>query len=340
MNPGAPQTPHSPATATELDRPAASARLPNFLVLGAAKAGTTSLYRYLAQHPEIFMSPQKEPSFFALEGDQPEFAGPGDASMNRLAVTRLEDYLELFSGAHGHAARGEASVLYLYAPGAARRIRRYVPHARLIVMLRNPVDRAYSAYLHLRRDGRETVDSFGRALDLEEQRIAAGWQHLWHYRRMGLYSEQVARYLEVFPRNQLLFIVFERFVAAPQVHLPRIFEFLQVDSGFVPDTRTTYARTGIPRRLWLHNALRRETILKRTLKNALPTGMVDRFRRMRRENLVRPPLDARLRSHLLERYRPDIFRLEEMIGEDLTLWLGGRGRRTGTPERSAQRDPF
>src|SRR5689334_12703065 len=123
-------------------------RLPTFIVIGAGKTGTSSLYRYLMQHPDVFMSPIKEPLFFAFAGEHPKFAGPGDAELNRRLVTSLEEYQALFEkGAH-HRARGEASSAYLYYPTAARRLRELAPDTKLILTLRCPADRAYSNFLH------------------------------------------------------------------------------------------------------------------------------------------------------------------------------------------------
>lgn len=132
--------------------------LPNFLIIGAAKAGTTSLYHYLAQHPQIYMSPIKEPNFFALEERCVDFRGPGDhLYIKQFSVTELERYRSLFQGVTHEQAVGEASPLYLYSPVAPARSHRYVPEMKLIAILRHPVDRAYSAFLHLLRDEREPI---------------------------------------------------------------------------------------------------------------------------------------------------------------------------------------
>ncbi len=149
--------------------------LPNFLVIGATKSGTTSLYTYLKQHPEVYM-PMKEPNFFALEGREPPFfRGPeGWKEPSQKRITDLEGYRTLFAGASGEKAMGEVSPLYLYAPQAAYRIRRYVPEAKLVAILRNPVERAYSAYMHLVREDREPL-GFAEALKEEERRIQSNW---------------------------------------------------------------------------------------------------------------------------------------------------------------------
>src|SRR5215210_1748036 len=153
--------------------------LPNFLVIGAGKSGTTSLYHYLRQHPDVYMSPVKEPLFFAAEGGRIRFPGPDGRMISRAAnpgaVTRMKDYRALFAGVSGKKAVGEASPQYLYTPEAPLRIKHYVPEAKLIAVLRNPVERAYSAFLHRTRLGREPLADFSEALRQEDSRMREGW---------------------------------------------------------------------------------------------------------------------------------------------------------------------
>lgn len=140
--------------------------MPNFLIVGAQKAGTTSLHYYLKQHPQIYMRPRKEPHFF--EGMHWDFYRPGRIM---LAVTDLADYQALFEGVTDEKAIGEASASYLYSPKAPTLIKRSIPDARLIAILRNPPDRAYSNFLHCVRGGRESIVDFAEALRVEEERI-------------------------------------------------------------------------------------------------------------------------------------------------------------------------
>src|SRR3954447_2710817 len=154
--------------------------LPSFLILGAAKAGTTALYHYLRQHPEVCMSEIKETNFFALMGRPLDFRGPGDDEhINRFSATTWRDYHSRFPDRTDARAVGEASPLYLYSPDAPGRIARWLPKAKLVVIRRARVARAYSAFLHLVRDRRETVTDFGEALRREKSRIADHWEHIW-----------------------------------------------------------------------------------------------------------------------------------------------------------------
>jgi hypothetical protein len=294
--------------------------MPNFLILGAAKAGTSSLFRYLEQHPDVFMSAVKEPKFFSFEGRKVEYGGPGDVETNRQVVTRREDYEALFSGAAGRAAVGEASTLYLYDPEAPARVRRHVPGARLLAVLRDPVERAYSAYLHLRRDGREPLDDFAAALAEEPRR--RGWDLLWQYAGAGLYHEQIARYDREFPRDRILVLLHEDFRKDPIAMVRRVFEYLGVDPGFRPDVSREHNQSLLPRSRTLHRILTAPNAVKRALRPFVPLGI----RRgvvegLKARNLQKPEMPVGIRERLVGVFREDVLRLQDRIGIDLSAWL-------------------
>ena len=179
--------------------------MPNFFIVGAQKAGTTSLYHYLNQHPQVYMSPIKEPFFFDHEMDSKgevvrrEFEGHRQPPR----FTNIEEYSALFEGVRDEKAIGEATPLYIYAPGTAERIERYVPGAKSIALLRNPADRAYSAFLYAVRMGVEPLTDFAQALREEPFRMRNRWHYVFHYRSRGLYYQQLKRYYEVFGRERL-----------------------------------------------------------------------------------------------------------------------------------------
>jgi Sulfotransferase family len=169
--------------------------MPNFLIIGAGKAGTSSLYQYLKQHPQIYMSPIKETNFFALEGQDLNFADPRDR-INKYSITKIEDYYAQFEAVSNETAIGEASPLYLYEPKAPEQIQHYIPDVKLIAILRNPVDRAYASFLYLHREQRESLEYFSEALDAEPSRIQNNYPWIWHYKNLGFYAEQLQRYFE------------------------------------------------------------------------------------------------------------------------------------------------
>ena len=297
--------------------------MPNFLIIGAAKSGTTSLYYYAKQHPEVYMSPIKEPKFFALQGEDLDFRGPGDQErMQNNWITTFEDYLELFRGVTDENAIGEASNLYLYDPKAAARIRRYVPQVKLIAILRDPAERAYSNFLYMIRRGREPLAAFPAALREEERRILNNWMPSWHYKRSGFYYAQLSRYFDEFSTSQIKVYLLEELTADPGCVLQDLFEFLGVDGTFVSDVSERHNPSGIPRRKALHRFLTKPNAIKTALKAVVPPGMSRRTTlRIRNQNLVRPTLSPEVRTELIATYRDDILKLQDLIGRDLSKWL-------------------
>lgn len=299
--------------------------LPNFLILGAAKSGTTSLYFYLRQHPDVFMPEVKEPRFFDYLDEPPPMTGPGDRSSNEAAgaVYSLEDYRALFEEAGDAAAVGEASVNYLCSETAPARIREHLPNVRLFAVLRNPVERAYSHYLHLLRSGREEIRDFEKALQVEEQRRQRGWEWSWHYTRLGFYHRQLRRYLEFFDRDRLSIYLFDDLLEDEVAVTQSIFRELGVDDGFVPDTSMTHAKTGVPRSDWFQGfLLNPDHPIRRLSRYLLPEEI--RFRILtyaKNLNLAKPPMSPAVRRRLSDRYADDVRRLADLIDRDLDHWL-------------------
>lgn len=299
-----------------------SSMLPNFLIIGAAKAGTTSLWDFLKMHPQVFMPAGiKETHFFAFEGTKPDFRGPGDAdAVNRGAVTDLETYEGLFEGGAGYRAVGEASTSYLYHPATPGRIKAYIPDAKIIAILRNPIERAFSAYLHHIRDGRETVWDFATALALEPERIAANWEQLWHYRSMGMYHSQLVNYYSAFDSSQIRVYIFEDLVADERAVLSDLLRFLGVDDAAGVGLRRLNAssHTRVPRIRVAEASVRGDHLVKRAAHRFLPAPVVSRAR-----NLLtrRVELSPSVRRMLVETYRDDVEKLAALIDRDLSSWL-------------------
>lgn len=303
---------------------AGTRNLPDFLIIGAPKSGTTSLYRYLATHPDVYMSPVKEPRYFAFPDRRPRYRGVAGRRFNREVVWRLDAYQRLFEGRHGERAAGEASATYLWAPEAPVTIRRIVPDARLIAILRDPAKRAHSHFCHNRRLGREPLADLRAALDAESDRIASGWNPNVHYRARGLYGEQLERYLSVFPREQLLVFLHEDLLTRPAEVLAGICRFLDVDHTFPFDTsRRHNATDGVPRRVWLSRLFVAESAAKDLARRVVPESVRSAaFEKLYRANLMpRPVLEADVRQALRDGFRADILRLQPLIGRDLSAWL-------------------
>ena len=299
--------------------------MPNFFIIGAQKAGTTSLYHYLNQHPQIYMSPVKELFFFnheiTPEGEavNRRYGGPGRHSVPRFA--NIEEYRALFRGVMGETAVGEATTSYIYRPGIAQCIKRWVPEARSIALLRNPADRAYSAFLHAVRGGREPVNDFARVLREEKHRIRDDWSYVNLYRDVGLYYEQLKCYYEVFGRERVGVWLYEDLRDDPSGVTQGVFRFLEVDDAFTPDTFSQYNPAGAPRSEAIRVMMRIINTKLPMVKNVIPAESWAR-RAVQRRILAKPqPIDPEIRRGLIKGYKEDILKLQELIGRDLSGWL-------------------
>lgn len=302
--------------------------MPNFLVIGAAKCGTDSLCDYLNQHPDVYIPGNREPNFFVAEGQgEIPYRGPGDREALKgwdMWVSSLDQYQALFASASDRKAVGEGTTWYLYDEHAPARIRHYIPAAKLIAILRNPADRAYSAYTMLLRDGREPIQSFAQALAAEDERIRDNWEPMWHYTRMGLYASQLKRYYELFDPKQMHVVVYDDFNARPGEVLRDLYRFLGVDDQFAPDTSERRNVSMVPKNQAYNRLIARQNPLKALVKALLPTDFRQRLKtRLLSGNLSKPePLPAEIRQQLIETFQPDILELQQLIGRDLSRWLG------------------
>ncbi|BFM39464.1 sulfotransferase [Synechocystis sp. LKSZ1] len=291
--------------------------LPNFLIVGAAKSGTTALHTYLQQHPQIYMTPDKETNFFAFQGETLHFQGPGDEAINSFSITDLATYEQLFDGVTQETAIGEACPLYLYHPQAPHNIAQMLPTVRLIIILRNPVDRAYANFLHLVRDDREPLD-FTSAIAAESERINKHWEWFWHYLQQGYYGPQLQRYYELFPANQMKVYLYEDLVKRADWLLRDIFDFLQVDPDFQPDMSVRPNKSGMPKNRFLHQLLTKPNPIKSLLKPLFPAQL---RQKIQHRNLETPKLTAEMRQQLINSYRVDILACQDLLQRDLSAWL-------------------
>jgi len=276
------------------------------------------------------MSPIKEPKFFLSDGPPPAGGGPGDALTYREHVWQRDRYEALFEPARPDALRGESTPLYLYDRAALRRVRDLIPAAKLIVVLRDPVERAHSNWTHLWSAGLEPVGDFVQACAEEERRIAAGWAPFWHYTRLGRYGTQLDYAFSLFPSEQVLVIRYRALVDKPAATLRRICAFLGVETGMVTDIPRENV-TSHPEQTLAHRAVSAGIRVSDGLGRMLPgstaapaTRQLERFlQRGRRE---RQPLSWQQRQALLPGFEDDIKLLERVLGEDFGDWLAPRTR--------------
>lgn len=294
-------------------------QLPNFLIVGAAKSGTTSLYRYLRQHPDVFMPRAIKETFYF--SDLPPCNGPG-AHYGERAISSWEAYRTLFSEGMGHAARGEACVSYLffYEQAVPRIMDRLGADTKIIISLRDPIERAYSNYLHHVRDGLEPL-AFDDALAAAQKRQAAGWWWGFQYMAVGCYFEQVRAYLNAFGRDGVCVMCFEEWTRELPEATQRLFDFLDVDSSFIPDTSVQYNATGVPRSSFSHVVMTSESAVRDIAKRLLPRGIRESFKNWYFEKgLARPPMNASVRQRLATAFKDDVRRLEDLLQRDFSHW--------------------
>ncbi len=290
--------------------------LPNFLIIGAARCGTTSLHAWLQQHPQVFMPDKKEPAYFA----------------HGYGLHEPGAYQQLFAGAGDEArAIGEASTAYLSAPESPEWIRKDLGTPRLIVVLRNPVDRAFSLYKWMAMSGLEWLPTFREGLEAESWRTSDHYfrwkcpEHFYNYLYFasGLYHDQIARYFDVFGRGALHIVMFEDLSDRREDVFKGICEFLGVDPTVSVDLETKNASSW-PWSVTVQYGLRRLMHAQRfhpALARVAPRGMLKRLMDRNLSWGKSPTFDADLRERLRLGYRADVERLSTLLGRDLNHWV-------------------
>jgi sulfotransferase family protein len=277
--------------------------LPNFLVIGAIKSGTTSLHRYLRRHPQVFTSKRKEPEFFASGGK----VGTWDRG--------LRWYEDLFAEAGDALAVGEASISYTQYPlyeGVPARIAQVLPDVRLVYLVRHPIDRMVSHFWMRIRNGRETEKSIDKALHTDS-----------HYLDISRYAMQIEQYLEYFSLERILIVKSEDLRAEREATLGRIFGFLGVDPGLMPEVpRQEYGRGVDSRRKRRPiDATLRHVPGYKVLAKVSPESVKHLKRGLTTKQTVsRPTLSASRTQELEDTLRDDVRRLRDYMGEDFDGW--------------------
>lgn len=301
--------------------------MPDFLVIGAARSATTSLHYYLQQHPSITMSRIKEPNFFAFDHryEPPIPLFDPDSAIATKSIPDRGAYERLFAHARPGDRLGEASPLYLYVREAPGQIREAIPGARLVAVLRDPIDRAYSHWMHIHRDRPEAViEGFRRACDEE---MASGTAYTpyasgTHVLRMGLYDQQLARYVDTFGREPLLVLTYESLTDDPGPELQRVCEHVGV-APHAFDTGVRYNRSGVTTSRVRARLGRTIRAVQPAAKALLPGGLAARLGRLRAEHdrpRTPPPVPDDLRERLVEWFSPSVERLRGLDVVDVSHW--------------------
>lgn len=299
---------------------------PTFLVAGAGRSGTTGLVEGLRTHPEVFVTNPKEPQFFAFHDTAVDFQAPGDeATINKVAVTDEDLYLSLFEGVT-RSCRGDGSVSTLYRHDRAiPKILEMNPRMRIVIILREPVDRAYSAFQYMRARGFEPEDSFLPAFQAEPGRRAANWHHLWHYESMSRYATAVGAFLEAFPREQVGVWFYDDLQADYEGTVAQVLRFIGAppahgEGSGVPRVNIS----GTPRSAAAHRLLWAATRNER-VRSTLKRLTSYRLREyVRRAALRSDTVDPAVRAMLAPLYADDLRQLADLLHdrvERLPEWL-------------------
>jgi hypothetical protein len=297
--------------------------MPSFIVIGAGRSGTTSLYYYLKQHPQISMSSVKETNYFAYDpGIQQQFLHPEKTD---FPVTDLNTYQKLFL-VHPHTvATGEASPIYLWHPSAPLNISKLIPDVKLIAILRNPVERACSAFMHYVSIGMEKRKFEQAILEESQHKINGQWPlGTMTYVGLGFYFQQLTRYLNFFSHEQMRIFLYDDFQADPVQAMKNIFLFIGVRESFVPDMRERYNASGKPKNKFIHFILQPREFTKkfrRHLPKKIHDPVFNLLMRKKNDNLVKSFVDDGIRKKLTEIYCEEVAELAKLLNRDLSHWM-------------------
>ncbi len=298
------------------------AKLPNLFVVGAAKSGTTALYHFFKAHPQIYVSSAiKEANYMAYYDGVPNCTGPGDSTAAAgRSIAHLTDYLALFDDRKDEPFAADISPVYLHNPRTAARIAKMCPDAKIVMILRNPIEGVFSMFSMMHRDRREPCLSFNDAFRRTNHRMAAGWEWAWDYRGCFLYSQQVARYLNHFPVNQLFIRRYEELKQTPELFYRNLMDFIGVD---MIDVKAANRK--------VNKSARRADVLRRTWKGKVLVEIGragSKFLPKYLHKWLNIELDAPAfklsaedRTMLADHYRADIARLAELLNWNLDDWL-------------------
>ncbi len=297
----------------------------NFFLVGAPKCGTTSMHEHLKGHPQVFLANVKELHYFGSD------LGMSRPSGNFFNVPRTtgdrQRYLSYFSECSDETVRGESSVFYLYSERAASEIRQECKNARILIMLRNPVDMLYSLHSQYLYGGNEDVRDFEGALELERYRrdghhipkkshFPSGLQ----YRKIADYLPQLQRFISIFGRENVHITVFEKFVRDNEIECKKIFKFLEITENFVPDFRVINSN----KQVWNSHLQRLLQFppeglsgISHVFPRAIRRSIRSRLMRLNRRDIKRKPLPVAIRERLRNEAVPSFETLSEIVGVDL-----------------------
>ena len=302
-------------------------KLPDFLIIGAGKSGTTSLDNYLKQHPDVYMSPVKEPDFFAYDRIDLSTLDKDALAHYHTSITKIEDYIPLFKGAKPNQVVGETSNTYLVIDGTAETIKDYIPDVKLIAILRQPTERLYSRYLHLAREEELPSENFEDVLDRDS---------IWWVRndlvKEGFYYKNLSRYFDIFPKENIKVYLNEDLKKDSNALMDDLFHFIGVNPLESINDSVKYNKSGFIKNKFYDRTLGHNSVIKQALRKMMPTKAYEKIKEsiwlqkmvnnLKNRNLDQPNLDKDLHRRITnDIYREDIEKLQALIGRDLSHWL-------------------
>ncbi len=294
-----------------------SRNIPNLFIVGAPKCGTTSMYEYLKSHPDIFMSEEKEPGYF-------------DFDHNRSDRFSESEYFSFFNTTKAYKFYGEASPMYLYSEEAPQHISKIVPNAKIIIMLRNPVDLIQSMHYQNLRNGVEHISDFKKAYfesDNRKKGLNIRRSNQPHkrmiYNELGLFSKYIQRYEQYFGQDNVHIILFDDLKDEGQEVLAKVFDFLHLPAVSID---TAIHNTSMKNRSnFLHRFVKYPPpAIRKIARILMPAKMralvFQQFKRMNQVQLKKPPIPNELREKLVKQFYNDIIFLEGKLNRDLSSW--------------------
>lgn len=298
-------------------------KLPNFILAGFPKCGSSSLYYYLKAHPEIFLPEQKELHYYVREELKERNKGPGDSKYETYHVTSKEAYNEHYRGAAAYPMVGDSSASFMNHLESLSRVKAELGDIKIILTVRDPVKRAYSNYLHLVREGRETLD-FMEALEREAFRKEKMYANFWYYLENSKYYDKIKLCKTLF--SQVYILTFEAFTANPQNEIQKLYRFLDVDDEFLPDNLDAKFNTGgsFSKNL-ITRLILRENALKRFVKKNWNTNKLQGIKNkvLSRFRKSAPVMDPAVREMLRQTLKEDVLRMHKEFGVEIKYWQDG-----------------
>ena len=293
---------------------------PNFIISGFPKCGSTALHYYVDAHPEIFMPKQKELHYFTQSYISKLNKGPGDLEAKKSQVKSLDSYFKMFEGVSGEKTIGETSPSYINYPNSFKKINKELDTPKLIILIRDPIKRAYSNYLHLLREHRET-ESFSKSLDLENFRKSQQYSDFWLYTFNSFYYDKIIEAKKVF--SDVLILTQEELNLDTKKTLIKVYKFLEVDSEFTPkNSNNRYNKGGLYKKNIITNFIFKQGKIKTIFKKIVP---ISPWMKAIKNSLISnyhykaAPVDEETENKLVKLFKKEVYNLTK-IGVDTSMW--------------------